>query len=99
MINAAKPSRQTANERNSVSSCEKIAAHETLGKLRSALASLDHEMDNGNFAGSQLQEQMRVCELLQNEVMTAIGDSGSSERSSFKRRLSGQAALSGLCFA
>ena len=102
MITAAKlspPSRQPATERNSVCSSEKCAARQALGNLRAVLARLADEMAEDNFTKPKLQDQMRDCELLQEEAMKAIRAAASCEHRAFKRRVIGQAALSGISFA
>ena len=92
-------SRQTAAEGNSASSSEKSGPRQALGKLRAVLASLDDEMAEDNFTDQKFQDQMRDWELLHEEAMKAIRTAASCEHRSFKRRMIGQAALSGISFA
>lgn len=87
------------NLRQSDQNEKKEAACEMLSNLRSVLANLESQVANGNVNGQQMQDQLREWEKLQKDALKAVRASASCDRKVFKRRMSGQAALSGLCFA
>jgi len=99
------PNRQPAGETNGTKNLgarrlseQKDAALETLGKLRSLLASIENALSNDHAHQPRLREQIRDWEHLHQVAVEAVDASIPSESKTFMRRISAEAALSGLRF-
>ena len=97
--------RQTAvamskNNRNRMDSGRedgKSAALETISQLRALLEQVESDITNDELQQRDLQRQASEWEALNREAMEAVR-AIACERKAFNRRMSGQAALSGLRF-